>query len=381
MATYTRRYETSEDVKKKEQAYRDALAAVPTYTSQYQPQIDSLRDSIVNREGFKYDVNADAMYQQLRDQYQQQGRMAMMDTIGQTTALTGGYGNSYAQNAGQQAYHGYLMNLNSQIPDLYNMALNRYAQEGDDMARNYSLLLNQEAQDYGRWQDQYDQWQTGLNRLYSEYQTAADADYNRFRDEVADDKWQTEYDLALGAASGVGSVGDSGSDTGNTGGDGNPGVNTDGFGRYALALFDMFESNENGKYDTYSARKAELDYYKNAGHINSQEYNALLNAFGENPNQNRTPEKKYTNGKTESQIAADAAAYFDAHPDVGLDSRTLSNWLSANGYTSADGSADLFKAYLEMAGAGLTYSTPPKRNISSDTGFRTNLSTNFRTVR
>ena len=73
MATYTRRYETSEDVKKKEQAYRDALATVPTYTSQYQPQIDSLRDSIVNRDGFKYDVNADAMYQQLRDQYQQQG--------------------------------------------------------------------------------------------------------------------------------------------------------------------------------------------------------------------------------------------------------------------------------------------------------------------
>ncbi len=210
MATYTRRYETSEDVKKKEQAYRDALAAVPTYTSQYQPQIDSLRDSIVNRDGFKYDVNADAMYQQLRDQYQQQGRMAMMDIIGQTTALTGGYGNSYAQNAGQQAYHGYLMNLNNQIPDLYNMALNRYAQEGDDMARNYSLLLNQEAQDYGRWQDQYDQWQTGLNRLYSEYQTAADADYNRFRDEVADDKWQTEYDLALGAASGGGSGGGSG---------------------------------------------------------------------------------------------------------------------------------------------------------------------------
>lgn len=232
MATYTRRYETSEDVKKKEQAYIDALASVPTYTSQYQTQIDSLRNDILNRDEFKYDVNADAMYQQLRDQYQQQGKMAMMDTIGQASALTGGYGNSYAQNAGQQAYHGYLQSLNNQIPDLYNMALNRYAQEGDAMAQNYSMLLNQEAQDYGRWQDSYNNWQNNLSLLYSDYQNAADDDYSRFRDEVADDMWQTEYDetlrqynLAMGlnadgtpvASSGGSSSGGSGSGGGGDG--------------------------------------------------------------------------------------------------------------------------------------------------------------------
>ena len=73
------------------------------YQSQYRDQIQGLYDQIANRKDFTYDVNADAMYQQLKDQYVQGGRMAMMDTMGQAQAMTGGYGNSYAQGVGQQA--------------------------------------------------------------------------------------------------------------------------------------------------------------------------------------------------------------------------------------------------------------------------------------
>ena len=67
------------------------------YQSKYKDQIQGLYDKIANRKDFTYDVNADAMYQQLKDQYIQGGRMAMMDTMGQAQAMTGGYGNSYAQ--------------------------------------------------------------------------------------------------------------------------------------------------------------------------------------------------------------------------------------------------------------------------------------------
>lgn len=124
------------------------------YQSQYRDQIQGLYDRIANRKDFTYDVNADAMYQQLKDQYVQGGRMAMMDTMGQAQAMTGGYGNSYAQGVGQQAYQGYLQGLNDQVPNLYQMALNRYIQQGDQMLDQYSMLTAQEAQDYGRWQDQ-----------------------------------------------------------------------------------------------------------------------------------------------------------------------------------------------------------------------------------
>ena len=124
------------------------------YQSQYRDQIKGLYDQIANRKDFTYDVNADAMYQQLKDQYVQGGRMAMMDTMGQAQAMTGGYGNSYAQGVGQQAYQGYLQGLNDQVPNLYQMALNRYLQQGDQMLDQYSMLTAQEAQDYARWQDQ-----------------------------------------------------------------------------------------------------------------------------------------------------------------------------------------------------------------------------------
>ena len=124
------------------------------YQSQYKDQIQGLYDRIANRKDFSYDVNADAMYQQLKDQYVQGGRMAMMDTMGQAQAMTGGYGNSYAQGVGQQAYQGYLQGLNEQVPNLYQMALNRYIQQGDQMMDQYSMLTSQEAQDYARWQDQ-----------------------------------------------------------------------------------------------------------------------------------------------------------------------------------------------------------------------------------
>ena len=124
------------------------------YQSKYKDQIQGLYDKIANRKDFTYDVNADAMYQQLKDQYIQGGRMAMMDTMGQAQAMTGGYGNSYAQGVGQQAYQGYLQGLNEQVPNLYQMALNRYIQQGDQMTDQYSMLTAQDAQDYSRWQDQ-----------------------------------------------------------------------------------------------------------------------------------------------------------------------------------------------------------------------------------
>ena len=70
---------------------------------------ESLKDAmqkVLNRDKFQYDLNGDALYQQYKDRYIQQGKQAMMDTMGQAAALTGGYGNSYAQKAGQQAQQG-----------------------------------------------------------------------------------------------------------------------------------------------------------------------------------------------------------------------------------------------------------------------------------
>lgn len=129
-------------------------ATLGSYVNPYEGQIMELYKGISERKPFQYDVNEDAMYQNLRDQYIAGGQMAMMDTMGQAAQLTGGYGNSYAQGAGQQAYQSYLQGLNDQIPDLYNMALQNYIQTGDTMLQQYGMLQDMAADDYGKWTDQ-----------------------------------------------------------------------------------------------------------------------------------------------------------------------------------------------------------------------------------
>lgn len=129
-------------------------ATLGGYVNPYAGQIQELYQNISNRQPFQYDVDSDAMYQALKDQYVAGGQMAMMDTMGQAAQLTGGYGNSYAQGVGQQAYQNYLQGLTDQMPNLYDMALQNYIQTGNAMLQEYDMLQDMAAQDYGMWQDQ-----------------------------------------------------------------------------------------------------------------------------------------------------------------------------------------------------------------------------------
>ena len=125
-------------------------ASKPTaYKSPYNNNINALINNMANRK-FTYDVNADALYNQYKKNYVNQGKMAMQNTIGQAAAMTGGYGNSYAAAVGNQAYQSYLDKLNDRIPELYQLAMDRYNTEGADIQNLYSMLANQEAQEYGK---------------------------------------------------------------------------------------------------------------------------------------------------------------------------------------------------------------------------------------
>ena len=135
------------------------------YQSKYQGQIDRVMQNITDRKPFQYDVNADALYQQYKDRYTQMGRQAMQDTMGQAAALTGGYGNTYAQNAGQQAYGAYMQGLTDKIPELYQLALDKYDRDAALEKEKYSVLKDADATDYGRWGDRLNQWNTDRSYL------------------------------------------------------------------------------------------------------------------------------------------------------------------------------------------------------------------------
>lgn len=186
------------------------------YTSKWGAELDSLYDKITNRDKFKYDVYDDPMYQQYKMQYQNLGRTAMMDTMGQAAALTGGYGSSYGQSVGQQTYDAYLQSLNEVVPELYGQAYQQYRDEGTDMLNQWGLLNDREQQDYTKYRDSVSDYFNELSLAQSAAQAAAQDDYNRWAAErsywLQKQQAEQSYYASAQKASG-GSGGGSGSGT------------------------------------------------------------------------------------------------------------------------------------------------------------------------
>lgn len=185
------------------QAYLDALAALqgvqgnkPTYSATYDDDLHALYDQIVNREKFRYDAASDPLWNQYINQYTTKGRMAMMDTMGEAAALTGGYGSSYGQMVGQQAYQGYLQEANQNLPQFYQTALDAYTREGDALQQQYAMIGDMRDTEYGRYMDALNQhWNevqyhqgladTAYDRGYNSFYTSQEMGYGRQQDAYA----------------------------------------------------------------------------------------------------------------------------------------------------------------------------------------------------
>lgn len=187
------------------------------FASENESLMDDFWNQLVGREKFSYDLNSDMLYQQAKDQYAALGKMAMQDTMGQASALTGGYGNSYASTVGNQAYQGYMQELNNNIPEYYQMALNQYNQEGNDLYNLYSMARDQYLNDYSMYRDDVSDYYTDYANAYTDYMNLLNQDYNEYldsenrrwdsfvneqnlayqmhRDGIEDDKWQKEFEL------------------------------------------------------------------------------------------------------------------------------------------------------------------------------------------
>lgn len=205
--------EYEKKTKEYEKAVETALAKISA--SPLGTAVEDAFSRLQNRAPFSYDISGDGLYQQYKQQYTALGERAMRDTVAKGSELTGGYGNSYAQSAGQQAYGEYLNQLNNMVPELYQLAYNRYTAEGDQLEKEYELLVNRENQLYNRSQDSFSTLQeladyyAGMSQKQRTYETdlwqqalkreddLAKFNYEQQRDQIADQQWQKEYELAL----------------------------------------------------------------------------------------------------------------------------------------------------------------------------------------
>lgn len=190
----------------------------PTYNNRYDATIQDLISGILSRPDFSYDPETDPLYSQYKKQYSREGDRAVEDALGAAAAASGGIPSSYASTAAGQAGNYYAAQLTDKIPDLYQLAyqkyLNDYEMKRSDLSMvqgaeqiDYSKYLNDLAQyntdrafDYGAWQDRYNQVSNNLSTALSledmaynqylnklnQYNTDRSFAYGQFLDELSD---------------------------------------------------------------------------------------------------------------------------------------------------------------------------------------------------
>ena len=275
-------YQQSDDVIQAGLDKTNAENAVKTYgdfTYGNQSAYDNVMSKILNREDFSYDLNGDMLYQQYKDKYISQGKMAMQDTMGQAAAMTGGYGSSYAASVGNQAYQASLQQLNDIVPQLYQMALDRYNQQGQDLYNQFGMLSNDRNTQYGEWSDGYNRAVADRSYYSDNYNNAYNMDYGQWVDKgnmlsSNRDYWTGEY--------------------------------TDTFNRD----YGQYTDNRNLAFNEHQVAEA----YKptttttSAPTLSASEYNEVLTNAGTYAEMGETSLKNYLNGLVSRGLSKDEAA-------------------------------------------------------------------------
>ena len=221
LSKYDAGYQASQDVLQAEQNKinaENALAGLGKFQYSNQAAYDQALDAINNRKKFSYDLNADALYQQYKDNYITQGKQASIDVMGQAAAMTGGYGNSYAATVGNQTYQGYLTQLNNIAPELYKLALDKYNSEGNDLNNRLNVLAADRQLASSEWTNEYNRLAADRDYYSSDYDAAYGRDYTAWNDNrtydtsqywneynagyqaeqdaIAQQRWEKEFKLA-----------------------------------------------------------------------------------------------------------------------------------------------------------------------------------------
>lgn len=172
-------FKTPTAVKEADAWLSTQLQKIQSGKTSYSDDVRNMMDKIMNREKFSYDVDTDPLFQQALASAMNSGKQAMQDTIGQASALTGGYGSTYATSAGNQAYNAFIEDAYDNLPQYYEMAMQKYQMEGDEMYRQFGMVSELDDKEYNRNLSAYDATYQHRNQMWNEA-------YTMHRDSVSD---------------------------------------------------------------------------------------------------------------------------------------------------------------------------------------------------
>lgn len=160
------------------------------YQSSWDEQIKEIWNTIQNRGDFNFEISGNPLYEQYKDQYIQNGKSAMQDYMAQNAALSGGYGSSWGATAGNLANQKYLAGLNDVIPELYEVAYNKYRDEGTDLYNQMGTMMSMDEADYGKYRDRVGDYYTQLQYLANKADGMSQEEYNRYLNDLT--SWQAD---------------------------------------------------------------------------------------------------------------------------------------------------------------------------------------------
>ena len=173
------------------------------YESRYDETIQDLIAGILERPDFSYDPATDPLYQNYRKQYTREGQRATEDALGAAAAASGGIPSSYASTAAGQAGNYYAAQLTDKIPELYELAYNKYLNDYNMQLSDLGVVQGQDQTDYDRYLNDrsldYNVWLNGYNQLNNNLQTALglqDAGFNQYL--AALDQYNTDRNFSYG---------------------------------------------------------------------------------------------------------------------------------------------------------------------------------------
>lgn len=185
LGNYQQGYQPSQQVQQAQDNLAQVQAQKPqSYNSKWAPQMENILQQIQNPKEFKYEFNGDNLFKYYADLYTQKGKQASMDAMGQAAALTGGYGNTYAQQVGQQQYQQYLLDLYDRGMDLRDRAYQQHQDQLADQYNIYNTIAGQDNTDYGRYRDTMGDWQTDLQYATDRADRERDFDYNMYNTDL-----------------------------------------------------------------------------------------------------------------------------------------------------------------------------------------------------
>lgn len=127
-----------------------------SYQNAYSGTINSLINQAINRQPFEWDPATDQAYQAYARMYTRLGEEAGRDTLADVASNTGGLASSYATTASQQARGAYNQALTDKIPELMQLAYDRYRGQYQDLLSGIGTLQDVSNALYGRYSDQRD---------------------------------------------------------------------------------------------------------------------------------------------------------------------------------------------------------------------------------